>query len=252
MDKALSASARYQNTQRTESIARVIRWILAALCIIAALYGFLKISDVQISGNMVYSNEEVLSASGLRMGTPLLLTGRGAVRRILESELPAVERADVRIRLPGTVVIRIREGTAVASLQMGDGRNLLLSSKGKVVGETEDPSAYIRLTGMTPLEGDVGRLLELEKEDSVKLECLTELLTLLEEHGRIEEVRELDVANLTSIRMNYADRFQVRLGGADRLEEKLNFLEQILEELSYGETGTIDLTRETEGHYIPR
>ena len=43
-----------------------------------------------------------------------------------------------------------------------------------------------------------------------------------------------------------------RLGGADRLAEKLDFLEQILEELSYGETGTIDLTRETEGHYIPR
>ncbi len=250
MDKALTA--RYPDARRTEKTARIIRWILAAFCIIAALYGFLKITDVQISGNMVYSNEEVFAASGLREGTPLLLTGRGAVKRLIESRLPAVEKADVRIRLPGAVVIRIREGTAVASLEMGDGRSLLLSAKGKVVGETDDPSAYIRLVGMTPLEGDVGRLLKLEKEDEVKLECLSELLTLLEEHGRIEEVRELDVANLTSIRMNYGDRFQVRLGGADRLAEKLNFLEQILEELSYGETGTIDLTRETEGHYIPR
>lgn len=250
MDKAITS--RYPEVRRTEQTARLIRWILAALCIIAALYGFLKITDVQITGNMVYSNEEVLSASGLRLGTPLLLTRRGAVKRTVESELPAVEKADVRIRLPGTVVIRIREGTAVASLQMGDGRILLLSAKGKVVGETDDPSAYIRLVGMNPLAGDVGRLLELEKVDAAKLECLTELLTLLEEHGRIDDVRELDVSNLTSIRMNYADRFQVRLGGADRLAEKLDFLEQILEKLTYGETGTIDLTRDTEGHYIPR
>ena len=250
MDKALSA--RYAGARRTEKTTRIIRWILAALCIMAALYGFLKITDVQISGNMVYSNEEVFSASGLRLGNPLLLTRRGAVKRAVESELPAVEKADVRLRLPGAVVIRIREGTAVASLEMGNGRILLLSAKGKVVGETEDPSGYIRLVGMNPLEGSVGRRLELENEDEAKLECLTELLTLLEEQGRIEEVRELDVSNLTSIRMNYADRFTVRLGGADRLEAKLDFLGEILEELSYGETGTIDLTRETEGHYIPR
>lgn len=250
MDKALSA--RYADTRRTEKTARIIRWILAVLCIIAALYGFLKITDVQISGNMVYSTEEVLSASGLRLGSPLLLTGRGTVKRGIESELPAVEKADVRLHLPGIVVIRIREGTGVGSLQMGDGRILLLSSKGKVVGETEDPSGYIRLVGMNPVSGEVGRRLELEKVDEAKLDCLTELLTLLEEHGKIEEVRELDVTNLTSIRMNYADRFQVRLGGADHLEKKFGFLEQILEELSYGETGIIDLTRETEGHYIPR
>ena len=250
MDKALTA--RYRDAQRTEKTARLIRLVLAALCIIAALYGFLKITDVQISGNMVYSNEVVLSASDVHLGRPLLLTMRGAVKRTVESALPAVEKAEVRIRMPGTVVIRIQEGTAVASLQMEDGRTLLLSAKGKVVGETADPSAYIRLEGMNPTEGDVGRHLVLEKDDAAKLECLTELLTLLEEHGRIEEVRELDVSNLTSIRMNYADRFLVRLGGADRLKEKLDFLEQILEELSYGETGTIDLTRETEGHYIPR
>ena len=250
MDNAIPA--RYAGAQRTERTARLIRWILAAVCITAALYGFLKITDVQITGNMVYSSEEVLSASGLRLGRPLLLTRRGAVKRIVESQLPAVEKADVRIRLPGTVIIRIQEGTAVASLQMADGRILLLSAKGKVVGETDDPSGYVRLVGMNPLAGEAGRLLELEKVDAAKLDCLTELLTLLEEHGRIEEVRELDVSNLTSIRMNYADRFTVRLGGADRLKEKMNFLEQILEKLSYGETGTIDLTRETEGHYIPR
>ena len=44
MDKALPA--RYPDTQRTEQTARIIRWILAALCIFAALYGFLKITDV--------------------------------------------------------------------------------------------------------------------------------------------------------------------------------------------------------------
>ena len=98
----------------------------------------------------------------------------------------------------------------------------------------------------------MGKQLVLETVDEEKLACVTELLTLLEEQDRIQEVRELDVSNLTSIRMNYADRFLVRLGGADRLKEKLGFMEHILEELTYGETGTIDLTRETEGHYIPR
>ena len=247
-----TASGGYRSPRHTPKTAKLIRGVLAILCIIIALHGFLKITDVQITGNMVYSQEEVLSASGLRTGRPLLLTRSRAVERTIESELPAVEEADVRIRLPGTVRLDIREGTAVAAFTMADGRILLLSAKGKVVGETEDPSAYILLKGIQPEEADVGKNLELETVDSEKLACLIELLTLLDEHGKIQEVRELDVSNLTSIRMNYADRFQVRLGGADRLEEKLDFMEQILEELSYGETGTIDLSRDTEGHYIPR
>ena len=250
MDK--TASVGYAGVQRTAKTARLIRGLLAALCILAALYGFLKITDVQIVGNVVYSSEEILEVSGLRTGTPLLLTRGRAVKRAIESELPAVEDAQVRLQLPGTVVLNIREGTGVAALRMADGRILLLSAKGKVVGETGDPSGYVLLTGIQPAEADVGKRLELETVEEEKLACITELLGLLEEQGSIEEVRELDVSNLTSIRMNYADRFQVRLGGADRLAEKLKFLGQMLAELSYGETGTIDLTRETEGHYIPR
>ncbi len=240
------------DTRRTAKTVKLIRNVLAVICIIAALYAFLKITDVQIMGNVVYSQEEILSASGLRTGTPLLLTRTGAAKRAIESQLPAVDEARVVIRLPGTVVVDIREGTAVASLETEDGRYMLLSARGKVVGETVDPAAYVVVKGILPKEAGVGKRLELETVDEEKLACLTELLTLLEEHDKIAEVREVDVSNLTSIRMNYAGRFQVRLGGADRLEDKLDFLGQMLEEHSYGETGTIDLTRVTEGHYIPR
>lgn len=250
MDKPVTAG--YPDARNTAKTVKLIRGGLAALFIIVALYGFLKITDVQIIGNVVYSQEEILSVSGLKTGTPLLLTRAGAVKRAIESELPAVDEAKVIIRLPGTVVLNIREGTAVASLEMADGRCMLLSARGKVVGETGDPGAYIVVKGITPRDAGVGKRLELETVDAEKLACLTELLTLLEEHGKIQEIRELDVSNLTSIRMNYGDRFLVRLGGADRLADKLDFLEQMLEELSYGETGTIDLTRVTEGHYIPR
>lgn len=250
MDKAAYAGS--ADMRRTARTARLIRSLLAVLFIIIALYGFLKITDVQIIGNVVYSEEEILSASGLHTGRPLLLTRRGAVKRAVEAALPAVESVQLHLRLPGTVVLQIREGTGVAALTLEDGRILLLSAKGKVVGETGDPSGYILIRGLHPVDADVGRQLELETMDAEKLSCLTELLTLLEEHGKIEHIRELDVSNLTSLRMNYEDRFLVRLGGADRLEEKLKFLDQILGELTYGETGTIDLTRETEGHYIPR
>ena len=250
MDKAVPAG--YGDTRRSTKTVKHVRNILAVLCIIAALYGFLKITDVQIVGNVVYSDEEILTVSGLKTGRPLLLTRGRGVKKALESELPAVEDADVRILLPGTVAVNIREGTGVAALEMADGRILLLSARGKVVGESGSAAGYVLLKGIQPDEADVGRQLELETVEQEKLACVTELLSLLEEQGRIQEVRELDVSNLTSIRMNYADRFLVRLGGADRLAEKLKFLGQMLEELTYGETGTIDLTRETEGHYIPR
>ncbi len=241
-----------RDARRTAKTARLIRSLLAVLLMILALYGFLKITDVQITGNVVYSQEEVLAASGLRVGSPLLLTRGRAVKRAVEAALPAVEDARVVLQLPGTVQLIIREGTGVAVLQMEDGRYILLSARGKVVGETDDPSPFVLLKGFQPREAGVGKQLVLETVDEEKLACVTELLTLLEEQDRIQEVRELDVSNLTSIRMNYADRFLVRLGGADRLKEKLGFMEHILEELTYGETGTIDLTRETEGHYIPR
>ncbi len=241
----------YQGVRRPNR-GRMIRGLLAVLFALLALYGFFKITDVQISGNVVYSSEEIRKASGIREGGQLLLAGLRGTERTLESRLPAVENADVRLILPGSVRILIREGTAVAAVEMAGGRVLLLSARGKVVGEGGDPGAYIRVRGLAPLKAEVGRQLELAEEDVPRLECLTELLTLLEEHGRIGEVREVDVSNLTNVRMSYADRFLVRLGGQDRFEDKLDFLDQILEKLSYGETGTIDLTRENEGHYIPR
>ena len=247
-----TAPYNYPDTRRTEKTAKLIRGLLAALCIIAALYGFLKITDVQITGNVVYSKEEILAASGLRTGRPMLLTRGGAAEKAIESDLPAVEEAEVRLRLPGTVTVDIREGTAVAAFTLEDGRIMLLSARGKVVGEVGSTDGYVAIKGISPQEAGVGKRLELETVDEEKLACLTELLTLLEERGTIQEVRELDVSNLTSVRMNYADRFQVRLGGADRLEEKLGLLDKILAKLSYGETGVIDLTRDMEGHYIPR
>ena len=52
MDKPVTAG--YPDARNTGKTVRLIRGVLAALFIIVALYGFLKITDVQIIGNVVY------------------------------------------------------------------------------------------------------------------------------------------------------------------------------------------------------
>lgn len=110
---------------------------LAALALAAAaawvLLGssLLAIRRVEVTGNHLVSTSEVLSAAGLRPGTPLARLNTGAVTSRIE-QITQVLSARVTRSWPDTVIISIRERTPALAVASGD-RFELVDGAGVVV-----------------------------------------------------------------------------------------------------------------------
>ena len=231
-------------------IWRRIRYAAALIAVIAAVSTFFKISDIQVEGNMIYSNEEIVSASGLKTGSMLFFAGRRGAGRRIYAKLPFVDRVRIKTRAPDTLVISVEEAGAAACIET-DGRWLLINRSCKVLGYAEAP-ANAEIVGLTPDGPEEGSQLRAVSEDSGKLAVLRDMLAQFDERDMLERIDRIDLTNSGDVRFDYLGRYTVKLGAADRLGYKIDFAQSIIEELGPGEKGTIDLSTDTEGHYIPR
>jgi len=240
---------RRKRRRRAGGLTKAVRYCLALAAVAIGVGIFFKTSDIRVEGNTLYSDEEILAVAGLREGKSLFFAERGAAEKRLCSELPYIDKADIRIKAPDTIIIHVEESAAAASLPY-DGGYITVHKhcKGLAISERAEKTL---VTGLEPVEAVVGTVLKTKAEDSVKLTYLVQLLTLLEEKGMITEVSAVDVSKSTDIALRYEDRLTVRMGGYDKTEYKLEFLSGILKGLGPDAAGTIDFTGGGEGHYIP-
>lgn len=231
-------------------IWRRIRYAAALIAVIAAVSTFFKISDIQVEGNMIYSSEEIISASGLDTGSMLFFAGRRGAGKRIYAKLPFVDKVKIKTRAPDTLVIAVEEAGVAACIET-DGRWLLINRSCKVLGYADGPE-HIRVLGLTPDKPEEASLLRAAEGESGKLAVLRDMLSQFDERDMLASVSRIDLSNSGDVRFDYLGRYTIKLGTADRLSYKLDFALSIIEELGPGEKGTIDLSTDTEGHYIPR
>ncbi|MCR4771438.1 MAG: FtsQ-type POTRA domain-containing protein [Oscillospiraceae bacterium] len=232
-------------------IWRRIRYAAALIAVIAAVSTFFKISDIQVEGNVIYSDEEIISASGLDTGSMLFFAGRRGAGRRIYAKLPYVDKVKIRTRAPDTLVIAVEEAGVAASVGTEDGGWVLVSRSCKVLGFSDVPE-NIEVIGVTPDKPEAASILTAAEGESGKMSVLRELLAQLGERDMLGSVGRIDLTNSGDVRFDYQGRYTVKLGTADRLGYRLDFALNIIDELGPGEKGTIDLSTDTEGHYIPR
>ncbi len=252
MDKALERRSRTRRRKlRNEHRLRTVRYLLAAAAIVLAVNVFFEISDIQVEGNVIYSESEITEASGLRTGVSGLLPLRTIASRRIRSALPGVSDARVSLVVPDRMVITVKETSAVAALQTETGILLLSQDCQVVSGFRGDEGELLQVRGIHPLETEVGQTLRVSEGESTKLSYLQEMLTLLSEEGMRQDVRELDFSNVSDLHFRYLDRFTVRMGKQERLEKKLDLLKRIVKNLGEGDRGTLDMSAPQKGHYFP-
>lgn len=91
----------------------------------------LAVARVTVEGRVNAAPAEILAASGLRQGTPMLALSPEAVRERLEA-LAWVERASVQRRFPGHVHLVIEERVPFA-LWQNHGRFAVIDRQGRVI-----------------------------------------------------------------------------------------------------------------------
>ena len=219
---------------------------MAAVTALLCVFLLFKVADIQVTGDLVYSQEEVLALCDYAIGDNLLFAPTQSQEERLESQLPYVEDAQVIKHFPNTLEIRITAAQTAASVSSGGGW-LYVSSQGKILELAAEPAAAtMQVTGFVSTATQPGQYLQ--AEDATALSALQEILTALTDREMITQCTRLDLTDLYDIRLWYQDRVECKLGSTAELTYKLDFAYDALinptteNRIGDKETGVLDLS----------
>ena len=229
--------------------------LLSVLVILAATgtacVVFFRVSEVSVSGNTRYTEQQIISAAGVKEGDNLFLLNKYQIARKILTKLPYVDEVKIRRALPDVLAFTVTECTPVASVQ--DGADWwVLDAKGKLLeqGGEELAARYAGITGLTPLLPAAGSKQAVGAENSGKLRSLTQLLSALQERGMGDKVSAIDLSGTAVLTLRYDGRFTVELPMTADFPREVWRLEEVMGHMQSNESGFLDLTGE-KGYFRP-
>ena len=205
-----------------------------------AFFVFFRVKEISVTGNSMYTDEEIILASGIEEKANMFSFSEKSVEQSIKDSLPYVGSVTVKRDLPSGIVIEIEEEkTVMYTVLNGDYYLLSVSSKISSV-----PSGAIKL-----ITGSVNRCLvgqPLTFMDERTRDSILEMYSVLSDNEMEYYIREINIASRFDISMQYTDRFDVYIGDMDNFEIKIPFLAKVIDELYEDDKGSIDLSSHTE------
>ncbi len=208
-----------------------------------AFFVFFRVKDISVTGNSVYTDEEIITASGIEEKVNMFSFSGKTVEQSIKDALPYVGSVTVKRDLPSGVVIEIEEEKAVMYTVL-NGDYYLLSDELTVLSVSSKlssvPGGAIKL-----ITGSVNRCLvgqALTFMDERTRDSILEMYAILSENEMEYNIREIDITSRFDISMQYTDRFRVYIGDMDNFDLKIPFLAKVIDELYEDDKGSIDLS----------
>jgi cell division protein FtsQ len=230
----------------------VLSFIIIIIAVIFAMSVFFKVSKITVVGNSMYTQQQVIDASGIEAGDNLFFINRiSAGSRIIE-KLPYIESASITRGLPNRVTITVSESQAIAYIQL-DSDKWIIDRSGKVLGKAEDTDAasLIRVDGITLQQPVVGEKAPTAAEDAAKMTYLADILDQIQTRGMQGYITELDMSTISNPSFDYMGRFTVKLGSDENIGYKFGMLQSAVDGLKESDSGTIDLSIDKQAHFSP-
>lgn len=243
---------RQKNRRKKIIIRTLIGIIFLCVGVILALTLFFNINKIVISGDKVYSDKEIVDASGVNMGDNLIFLSKTALNEEISSELAYVGSVKIKRRLPSTLEIIVTKTDAYMAVA-SDGYYILLDRNGKVLEkDLETVGENIVLANLGEINSiEVGKTIVL-KEEKVFTK-LNDVLTECENVG-ITEITTIDLSDIYNIKLIYQGRITLELGETDKdnLNSKLALGKAAIERQDEENNlyrGTINLTVDGKGYW---
>ena len=232
---------------------RTVVYVLAVAAAIVGIGSFFKISDIQVTGNVIYSSKEILDVAPIELGDNLFLLNKRNIEESILENRNFVDTVTVFRKLPDTVEINILESQLLASVE-ANGAYFVINRKCQILSKTdaEDASRHIRIMGIEPLSPRVGEQLKLGVAEASKEDYLADVMEMMLVKEMYSHVSYIDISNISSLKFDYRDNLVIDLGKHEELERKFDMLERILADLAENDRGTISLAKVGEGHFIPK
>ncbi len=227
------------------AVATVLLTVLMGVSI------FFKVNEVTVEGNVRYTAEEIIEASGIELGDSIFLLRGSRTALKIRRELPYADEIQIRFKYPDKVIVQLTESVPLAAAEF-EGAWWLMDKKARVLEKTDASGAAdaITLQGMELDQVAVGRTLTLKETGTVKLRCLQDVLTALQDAGIYESVTTLDMTNISKIRFGYK-KHTVVLGRDEKLDIKMAILLAFFEKCGDEGTGILDISSAEELKNVP-
>lgn len=218
---------------------QTISYILIGLLLIAitTLFGigaFMSVIEIRVEGASMYSEDEVIEASGISRGDNLLFLSASNVSQRIESSMPFVTNAEVTRVFPDAVIITIEEGNAIATIRVG-ADIAVIDVNGRVLDYTVGGAQSIRdlarfdelieVRGVVVDRAELGEIAVAAFGSEMNLAAMQDVLAAIVREGIAQDVSYIDVSNITSITMGYLDLYRVLLGGLTNVRPNLSRLQ---------------------------
>lgn len=211
---------RKKNRRKKLIIRSVVCLVFLCAGIILALTMFFNISEITVTGDTVYSADDVTSSSGVSIGDNLIFISKSKINEQITTELPYVGSVKIKRHLPTGLELIITKTDAVYAVVI-NGYYTLLDGNGKVLEtELEYVGENIILLNIGDIESaETGKTIAVDKD---YLEKLVNLRTVYEECG-IDGITAIDLSDLYDIKLTYQGRIILELGETNKenLSKKL-------------------------------
>lgn len=217
---------RKRKRRRNIILGVILTLLILIVGVVLSLTVFFHVSAITVTGDEIYSSEEVVAASGINMGENMFLMNAKKVAKSIEETLPYVEKVTVKRSPSGEIQLILKAATANAAVEK-DGAFLLLSEKGKLLEEnaTTLNEGMILLSGVEIKQAVLGQTIEFAAEDTLEIfQQFFEIIHTAELTG----ITELDLTDKTNIKAVYADRVTLKLGMLQDLSDKMSFIKETL------------------------
>ncbi len=240
----------FENKKENQAIVRKVLLIALTvlLCVLALISGFftirrfMKVRSFQVVGISRYEAEELIGASGVKLGDRLYAVDEKAVEERMIQSCPYLESVRVEQKLPNKLRIIVTEKTPRWYLEIAgskyalDNDLVVLTQTVKTDGMTKLilPDVKSALYGELPTFGD--------SETTVRKTL--EVISAVRESSFRSRLTEVDLSSRWDIRLVVDGRFFVSMGDMTDLEAKLRAVEEILksDRLAGSAGGEIDVS----------
>jgi len=176
-----------------------------------------------------YTEEEMISASGVKPGDNLLSLSSSDVKERLKNSYPYINKVDVKKSFPSTLKISLEFYKPVMALELAEDV-FLLSSDGKVLGaaseEQIENERYCYIATPFIVNCIEGQKLELKSKDG--FEILVDVYSAFEKSSIAERLTRLDVTDKYNVKAVIDGRFNVTFGSFEQSDEKAGLLADVL------------------------
>lgn len=168
-ERALHRDERQREKQkRLRIFYPILVLFVLAVGLVLSFTVFFHLNKVEVRGYSIYSENEVVSVSGVKDGDNLFLINRGKVKEHITEKLPYIGDVSVKLALPNKLIITVFE-TSVCCAVDNKSEYVLLNENGKVLGTA---SSIDEIYKDAVLEG--GKILESEEPEKETEEKATE------------------------------------------------------------------------------